>query len=492
MPEKTRNLADGTPSATFSGIAIANLSKAEIKNTSVLVCLSIKGNPHCVADDLKAIIDHAVTDHKHTTFLIGDETHWHNLKNKAGVTETEKTILKEKAIAMGSIYLKNNLPAFLAIITKQCPQFNIEAWLLNNRTNPPSDLATAVNLLATQLSVPFQIVRWHEWVANEAYIAKRAQIMALYQTEETLCSGLEACTTDFARRHKGCGLIKISTDPETMTDEELLLLMKNKPSYVLFGLKIYYIDKNTTKVRLETEDIEQVKEIFTGLTNQLQEPSEVDLLKIKSLTGHSQELLKECSRDYLNDETPAIFWIAAARSFDFVAYPGKMVKLFQATRDFFVTRQGSTEHAALRIQVENPDALASWLEIKIKIKHPDLADRNTVDLSQAHPPQDVVRRLDYNSRSTAFSITASTPQRQISPGGKPGFFQPEAKVARTGDEQGKPDLQIMIELLDVQLRSYTDGGIPSKQAFALARVLVGWTNYLMSRPETPAVAVTSP
>ena len=85
---------------------------------------------------------------------------------------------------------------------------------------------------------------------------------------------------------KGCGLIKMSVDPETMTADELETLLNKKPAYVLFDAKVYYIDRELKKIELKTKDSEQLEAIFSGHVNELKDASKENLTQITSLTRH--------------------------------------------------------------------------------------------------------------------------------------------------------------------------------------------------------------
>ncbi len=298
MPFKTNYLVDGTH-ATFSGKALAGLSEIEIKQESILVCLSIMGNSHCEGPHLKAIIKHAIDRHKKAFFLIGDETHWHNLRGES-YGELDIYDLKEKAIKLGSEYLQKILPIFLSFIKQQHPTFDINTFRKANINEPMSTQVHAINEMAAQFGVPFTIIRWHDWVnlENTTFAAKQADIMALYHSDTQLSDSLETSTNDFVKRH-------------------------------------------------QQKAIEQV-------------PSH----RIPDVVNH----LKQCSRNYLSEEAPAIFYIAAELGIRFIAYPGKQIKLFQTTRDFFIKQSGSPNAHPLSLQVETPQSLANWLEIRFKRK----------------------------------------------------------------------------------------------------------------------------
>ena len=379
MPLETNRPVDGTQIATFHGVAISKLDKEKIKNSSILVCLSIKDNRHCEKDDLRAIVNAALLNYKAATFLIGDETHWHNFKLEEVTSEAEQSVLKKRAIALGSDYLQANMPTFLNAIKEHCPAFNIDEFNEINRHSSVQERLNAINKCAKDLCVPFQIVRWREWVENPAhqYMTKQADIEALYQSEEILKNTLEESMMDFVRRHK--------------------------------------------------------------------------------VASMDSSLLKMRSRDYLREETPAIFWIAAKLGIDFIAYPGKKVKLFTATHTFFVNHNSPAEHAALRVHVANPTMVANWLEIKFKVKHENKSTLLAQTLFSS-PPKTTAASRELNDELQS--------QR---------FFIPDGK---------KPKIQFILDEVDEKLVSCSHD-MHSAEAFQLARLLSRWTTALMERPPTP-------
>lgn len=59
-----------------------------------------------------------------------------------------------------------------------------------------------------------------------------------------------------------CGLIKVSLDPQGPAKEALKSILKGQRAYVLFGSKVYYIDKNFNCGELAVNNIEQFRALF--------------------------------------------------------------------------------------------------------------------------------------------------------------------------------------------------------------------------------------
>ena len=73
MPRTAENTVDRHPTVSYHGKARSRFTEESIKETSILIMLSIEGNPHCQGEDLELIIRHAINHHKKPSFLIGDE-----------------------------------------------------------------------------------------------------------------------------------------------------------------------------------------------------------------------------------------------------------------------------------------------------------------------------------------------------------------------------------------------------------------------------------
>ncbi len=202
MPLKTATPVDGSLVAKFHGRSLKN-DKDKLQDSSALVCLSIIGNERCKGAHLDAIIKEALLQFKDVTFLIGDETYWHNLKSEITVTEETKIKLKQEAIALGDDYLQTHLSLFLNAIKMDNPRFNVDQFLTENSLKPVDEQIAALNKRAQGHNTPFKILRWRDWVNSDQhdYQAKKRELEELYESENCLKDALEPSIKDYVRRH---------------------------------------------------------------------------------------------------------------------------------------------------------------------------------------------------------------------------------------------------------------------------------------------------
>lgn len=83
-----------------------------------------------------------------------------------------------------------------------------------------------------------------------------------------------------------CGLIEMLDNPEEVSADHLRGLLKNKRAYVLYGSKIYYVDKDFKPQALAIKNADELAVMFSGKGNVLREASGKDIKKITALTGH--------------------------------------------------------------------------------------------------------------------------------------------------------------------------------------------------------------
>lgn len=77
-------------------------------------------------------------------------------------------------------------------------------------------------------------------------------------------------------------------------------------------------------------------------------------------------LLKQQSEAYLLEESPAIIWIAGKLGFNFLAYPGKMLKSVEASKDFFMKDFVIPQFTTAKGELANMP-ICEWLEVDFKI-----------------------------------------------------------------------------------------------------------------------------
>lgn len=75
-----------------------------------------------------------------------------------------------------------------------------------------------------------------------------------------------------------------------------------------------------------------------------------------------ETLWRERSRSYLKEESPAVMWLAAYLGYEFVCYPGSMIKPFLTTHHFFIHQQPSESASPFEI-IASVGSRANWLDI---------------------------------------------------------------------------------------------------------------------------------
>lgn len=162
-----------------------------LKKTKSLVLLSIRGNPYCTEQYLKAIIEKATSEFEFTTFLIADEVYWHNLCHD--FKDPPINQLQDEATALGQAYFEEHLEYFLTPLGLNINDF--DSHLIEQF---PLDKKTALNKTATN----FEVVYWRDWLTKSSnYVEINTQIMDLYHTEPTLAESVHRVAADFSRRH---------------------------------------------------------------------------------------------------------------------------------------------------------------------------------------------------------------------------------------------------------------------------------------------------
>ena len=302
MPSKNKpkGPANGKLFAKFDGKAKRDLAGRGILETSTLVLLSIADNDQCRNEYLQAVIEESIKFNKQSIFLVADELYWHNLKSLAN-NGLEIQSLKDRAINKGSKYLSDNLPAFLSVLEQKIEGFQRSWFSTNYQDSSISDQIEALNRIAHDNDIPFQVIRWHEWLANNpaafsnsaSELTGMAELGRLYDSEKPLSEGINQTMHEFVGRRLAKGVID---------NEDTALITCPVPE---------------RKLLLETR-----------------------------------------SRDYLRDESLAIFLIAEKLEINYIAYPKKIMDVFQATKDYFNI---------------NP-IFANWLQIGFRKKHINLTN----------------------------------------------------------------------------------------------------------------------
>lgn len=79
-------------------------------------------------------------------------------------------------------------------------------------------------------------------------------------------------------------------------------------------------------------------------------------------------VFKKQSEDYLREESPAILLIGAMLGFEFVAYPGKTLKIHEATKTFFINNNQLNERTPIHTLFDSPEKKVNWLEIETSLE----------------------------------------------------------------------------------------------------------------------------
>ncbi|WP_133129792.1 hypothetical protein [Legionella yabuuchiae] len=94
----------------------------------------------------------------------------------------------------------------------------------------------------------------------------------------------------------------------------------------------------------------------------------------------TKDLLLKRSKGYLIEETPGVIWVAASLGYNFIIYPGEMIKPFKKAKDFFVKSQSKqNEIESLSIHSKKPELLVNWLEVSFKRTHNTSSKNNNIN-----------------------------------------------------------------------------------------------------------------
>lgn len=82
-----------------------------------------------------------------------------------------------------------------------------------------------------------------------------------------------------------------------------------------------------------------------------------------------------------------MIWISAILGYNFVAYPGEMIKPFKVTKEYFLKEDVVNKVEGSFIYNEGPAFLANWLEISFQRQHEtDKSEKNSVPASKIDEP----------------------------------------------------------------------------------------------------------
>lgn len=264
-------------------------------------------------------------------------------------------------------------------------------------------------------------------------------------------------------------------------------------------------------VQKQTDILAQFDIPDTAL-NQSLRASTNEYLKRKKKCGLSEEevsFLKTQSTGYIKEECSAIIWIGAALRINVIAYPGRLMQVFQDTKDTFVLTQEASRAHSLSIGVEAPDAVVNQIEIKFKRKkQPQLTDvgdsqaaKTDIDTTLGISPPSVSGLIKFfNSGSNSKKTSASDPVTRrtnkdawsVAPSKSvtesPSCFftnQPSTgSVTKSTEEPPKEEVLEFISDINARIRNYANG-LPASASKLLARALLEQSCHLLDRPSTP-------
>lgn len=252
-----------------------------LKQTKIVVLLSIIGNEFCSKKYLESIIKTSTSNFGFTTFLIADEVYWNNLCNNFSKEEEIQT--KKIARNLGIDYFNKNLEAFIS-------QLKLEDNIYNKLSTLEIDEKLNIINDAAKQQANFEIVFWSDWLKKcPEYEYKHKIISSCFNSDASLKKSIEKTALNFANRHQ---------------------------------------DENNSK-----------------------------------------DLLFQRSSAYLIEESPAVIWIAASLGYNFIAYPGEIIKPFKTAQDFFIKDSEQIDRNDYCIYTEEPKLLANWLEITFHRSH---------------------------------------------------------------------------------------------------------------------------
>ena len=119
------------------------------------------------------------------------------------------------------------------------------------------------------------------------------------------------------------------------------------------------------------EYIEREKSIIQSFNEEPSLKKSVDLASKNFAQRHATEInTYECliqrSSGYLSEESAGVIWVAASLNYNFIAYPGEMIKPFKAAKEYFIRNIADND---IFIGTEEPKLLVNWLEVVFHRSH---------------------------------------------------------------------------------------------------------------------------
>jgi len=171
----------------------------DLKQTNVLILISINGNEYCSDEYLNAIIEEACSSHQKVTLLIADEVYWNNLKDMDLISHQDVGLLKARAIELGDEFITRNIGCFLAPL-----QINPSSFQSQYSELSINEQISVINTISTEKGLNCNVIRWNDWINDpqHGFLNVKEDIQRYYESDPQLISSIEETATDFADRHK--------------------------------------------------------------------------------------------------------------------------------------------------------------------------------------------------------------------------------------------------------------------------------------------------
>lgn len=117
--------------------------------------------------------------------------------------------------------------------------------------------------------------------------------------------------------------------------------------------------------------LEREKNIIQSFAEEASLKKSVELTSNNFAQRHATEInMHDCliqrSRGYLAEESAGVIWVAASLRYNFIAYPGEMIKPFKAAKEYFIRNIGDSN---IFIDSDEPKLLVNWLEVTFHRSH---------------------------------------------------------------------------------------------------------------------------
>lgn len=133
--------------------------------------------------------------------------------------------------------------------------------------------------------------------------------------------------------------------------------------------------KKSSKYLLKKDEIQSLFNSEDVLSDSVEDTAS-NFARRHETEENSKDLLLKQSKGYLIEETPGVIWVAASLGYNFITYPGEMIKPFKVAKDFFIKRQlKHNEIDPLSIYSKKPELLVNWLGVSFKRAH-DVPEKN--------------------------------------------------------------------------------------------------------------------